>query len=66
MDKLLTISDRQSGNLVLQKTCLIDLNNSGFTKNWFYKKLVLKKTSLRSRFCLSGFMAIWFYRKPSY
>jgi len=81
MAKLLTISDRQSGNLVLQKTCLIDPNNSGFTKNWFYRKpacgvdsvyLVLWQSgfteNLLTRYDsnLSGFMVIWFYRKPSY
>jgi hypothetical protein len=61
MAKLLTISDWQSGNLVLKKT--------GFKENqlaesilfiWFYGNLVLEKTSSRNRFCLSGFTVIWF------
>jgi hypothetical protein len=81
MAKLLTISELQSGNLVLQKTCLIHPNNSGFTKNWFYRKpacgvdsvyLVLWQSgfteNLLTRYDsnLSGFMAIWFYRKSAY
>jgi len=64
MAKLLTISDWQSGNLVLKKT--------GFKENqlaesilfiWFYGNLVLQKNFLIEP-NNSGCMVIWFYRKP--